>query len=194
MKKDIKRPIGRGTIINAVLSCLAISGLVTMAVLAPNAIQALELLGLGKRKYHLNNYLKSTIGKLQKRGLIVFEQRGESKYIRLTEKGEKALAEYQIRNFNIDKSKIEWDGKWRVVIFDIKEYRRSERDLLRASLVNIGFVKVQNSVWVFPYDCEEFIFLLKTDFEFGKDVLFMVVEKLENDRWLRKSFDLAADV
>lgn len=163
----------------------------TLAVLAPNAMQALSLLGFGKKKYDLNSYLKSTVGKLHKRGLISFKQSGENKYIALTEKGERALAEYQICNFKMDKFKEKWDGKWRVVIFDIKENRRSERDLLRESLSNIGFLKVQNSVWVFPYDCEEFIFLLKTDFEFGKNVLFMLVEKLENDKWLKKKFGLA---
>src|SRR3989344_5509248 len=51
-------------------------------------------------------------------------------------------------------------------------------------------LKLQNSVWVYPYDCEDFISLLKADFKIGKDVLYIIVEKLENDWHLRKFFNL----
>ncbi|MBI3632581.1 MAG: hypothetical protein HY225_03975 [Candidatus Vogelbacteria bacterium] len=189
-KKGVNGRVERGMVGKIILSCLAVGGLLTMAALAPNAIQALSIFGFGKRNYNSNRYLKTVVGKLHKRGLVSFVRDGDNKYIVLTTKGERALAEYQARNFKLDRSKEKWDGKWRVVIFDIKEESRMERNLLRNSLINIGFVKVQNSVWVFPYDCEEFIFLLKTDFEFGRDVLFLVVEKLENDKWLKKDFGL----
>src|SRR3989344_3897454 len=58
------------------------------------------------------------------------------------------------------------------------------------SLTQIVFLKLQNSVWLYPYDCEDLISLLKADFKIGKDVLYMIVEKLENDWHLRKTFNL----
>jgi len=54
----------------------------------------------------------------------------------------------------------------------------------------IGFVQLQKSVWVFPYDCEDLIILLKADFKVGKDVLYMIVDKIENDREIKKVFNL----
>ena len=51
-------------------------------------------------------------------------------------------------------------------------------------------MKLQNSVWIYPHDCEDLISLMKTDFMIGKDLLYMIVEKLENDWLLRKTFKL----
>lgn len=42
----------------------------------------------------------------------------------------------------------EWDGKWRVVIFDIPEEKRRIRDLFRRKLKRWGFKNWQQSVWV----------------------------------------------
>jgi hypothetical protein len=43
-------------------------------------------------------------------------------------------------------------------------------------------------VWVYPYDCEDLITLLKADFKIGKDLLYVITESIENDKWLRQSF------
>lgn len=190
-KKSGGNRLKRGTTARVILGCLAVAGLVTMAVLAPNAIQALSIFGFGKKKYHLKSYLQSTVGRLHKKGLIEFVQDGENRYIRLTQKGEVALSCHEARNYSMDNKPRKWDGKWRLVIFDIPEALQPSRDILRDSLINAGFVKVQNSVWAYPHDCEEFIFLLKTNFELGKKVLYLVVEKIENDKWLKQEFGLA---
>lgn len=42
---------------------------------------------------------------------------------------------------------IEWDGKWRVVVFDIPESKRLIRDILRSRLKLWGFKPWQKSVW-----------------------------------------------
>ena len=46
-----------------------------------------------------------------------------------------------------------WDRKWRIVIWDIPEKRRKARDLLRYQLKQLGFEKVQNSVWASKKNC-----------------------------------------
>jgi len=76
------------------------------------------------------------------------------------------------------------------VIFDIKEWKRGVRDELRNWLLHLGFVRLQNSVWVYPYDCEDILVLLKSNFKIGKEVLYITADKIENDYWLRKEFSL----
>ena len=61
---------------------------------------------------------------------------------------------------------------------------------MRRMLVAMGFLPLQRSVWVYPYDCEDVIVLLKADLRIGKDMLYLIVDELENDKWLRKEFDL----
>jgi DNA-binding transcriptional regulator PaaX len=46
--------------------------------------------------------------------------------------------------------KRRWDGRWRLVIFDVPENRRATRDKLRAYLRMRGFGYLQNSVWITP--------------------------------------------
>ena len=48
-----------------------------------------------------------------------------------------------------------WDKKWRVVIFDIPELMRKQRDVFRAKLKSFGFYTFQKSVFVYPFDCQE---------------------------------------
>ena len=45
-----------------------------------------------------------------------------------------------------------WDGKWRVVFFDIPEAQRSVRDGLRFELKKLGFGLWQRSAWITPFD------------------------------------------
>lgn len=46
----------------------------------------------------------------------------------------------------------EWDGRWRVVIFDIPEAQRDIRDDLRYEVKKLGFGLWQRSVWVSPFN------------------------------------------
>lgn len=53
-----------------------------------------------------------------------------------------------------------------------------------------GFVRLQDSAWIYPYDCEDLIALAKANFRIGVNVLYMIVEKLEHDKYLREHFGL----
>ena len=89
--------------------------------------------------------------------------------------------------------KRKWDRRWRVVIFDIPERRKNIRDRLRLFMNEYGFVRIQDSVWIYPYDCEDLIALAKANFRVGADVLYMIVERLERDKYLREHFKLPAE-
>lgn len=187
---NIERSRKNISVSNVVLGTIGVVGLMSLAVLSPNAVQALKLIpGFDKRKYHKESYVRVTINRLVDGGYLVFKEKDGKKHAQLTEKGKKKLLKYEIQKLGILKPK-RWDKKWRVIIFDVKEYKRAYRDQLRTHLSDIGFVKLQNSVWVYPYPCEEFVFLLKTEIGLGKDIICMTVEKIENDEWLRREFDL----
>jgi len=48
-----------------------------------------------------------------------------------------------------------WDGRWRLVIFDVPEARTAARDRLRRYLRSRGFGYLQNSVWITPHPLRE---------------------------------------
>lgn len=160
-----------------------------MAVLAPNTLQILKPFFDDKKKKFNKYYINTAISRLKNRGMIEFQSKNGKSFVRLTDKGRQQLLKYQLREIDIKKPK-KWDRKWRIIIFDIKEYKKQLRDNLRRELINLGFIRLQNSVWIYPYDCEEVIIMMKSYFRLGKEVLYMIVEKVENDKWLKKEFEL----
>ncbi len=50
-----------------------------------------------------------------------------------------------------------WDGKWRIIMWDIPEKRRKARDLLRHQLKQLGFIRFQNSIWVSKKNCADLL-------------------------------------
>ena len=135
------------------------------------------------------SYLRRRFNEMIENGLIFINKENGKNYARPTKKGEEKLTRYEFGELTVAKPK-HWDGKWRLVIFDIREKRRSTRDLLRQQLQGLGLIRLQNSVWVHPYDFSEVTVLFKADTMLGKDILFLTVEELENDAWLRKHFGL----
>lgn len=107
----------------------------------------------------------------------------------MTSIGESLFRRWQFADFQIQKPK-RWDKKWRVMIFDIPEKKRKIRNDLTTLFRAAGIYRLQNSVWVYPYECEDIITLLKTDFGIGKYLLYMIVDELENDKYLRQHFGL----
>jgi len=47
------------------------------------------------------------------------------------------------------------DKKWQMVLFDIPEKKRRQRNLFRRNLQYLGYKKLQRSIWVCPYDVKE---------------------------------------
>ena len=77
-----------------------------------------------------------------------------------------------------------------MLISDSPDKKRRVRDRIRDLFKLAGLYPLQESVWVYPYDCEDIIALLKTEFGVGKNLLYLIVEELENDRHLRSEFGL----
>jgi len=190
LEQEIKKKDKRKNIQKIILGTIFAAGMLGIAFIAPNVLSAIKKLeGSFKRKKNLKYSINDSFARLREKGLIEIVEINGKKVARITKRGESKLDFLDRHNFKLKIPK-EWDGRWRIVAFDIKESRSKTRFLLRKTLSQIGFIRLQNSVWLYPYDCEDLISLLKADFKIGKDVLYMIVEKLENDWHLRKNFNL----
>lgn len=96
-------------------------------------------LGMSYRKESIDGAVRD----LTKRGLI---EGNKYEGLRLTSAGADVKKSLYLAR------QREWDGKWRVVIFDIPEAQRKIRDDLRFELKKLGFGSWQRSVWVTPFD------------------------------------------
>lgn len=187
LENENRKQIRATKIQKIILGTVATAGILSVALVAPNALQVLKQFGVLSKgcrneKRSINNSRK----RLVEKGLLEYSSEG---FIQLTKLGRKTLDKIEAKNYAMNKPK-KWDKKWRVLIFDIKESRRDLRDKVRNTLIFIGFVRLQNSVWVYPYDCEDLITLLKADFAIGKEVLYMIADRIENEKVLLERFEL----
>lgn len=180
LESELKEDLRMTNVRRAILKTIQVAGFITLAAVAP---KALAVLGKEQSRWTKKN-MSSTLSKLKEKGLVKIE----GGKISLTEKGEKFLRPETI---SVPRPK-RWDRKWRVVIFDIPERKRLSRDKLRNLLQLLGFLKIQDSVWVFPFDCEELVLLIKADYRLGKEVLYLIVDKMESDSRIRKHFELGS--
>ena len=176
-KRARKRNIQR-----IILQTIATAGVVSVGLIVPNVLSAMNTLGLVPYKRQ-GESIKNARKKLIQNRLICFV----GGRVQITEKGRRFLFANGQYTHLINRKK-RWDKKWRVLIFDIPEKKRNLRNQIRKSLVSVGFMRLQDSVWIYPYDCEEYITLLKAEFKIGKDVLYMIVEELEYDKPIRLHF------
>ncbi|MBI5003701.1 hypothetical protein HZC00_01255 [Candidatus Kaiserbacteria bacterium] len=176
-KRDLQR---------ALLSAVAFAGLLALAAVPSNLPLALARLGMLPTGPKDAGTVNRARNRLIKKGLLTRTKDG---FLRLTPAGTRAMRTIELQD-SLLKNSRRWDGRWRVLIFDIPEKYRRTREKLRMTILSVGFVGLQGSVWVFPHDCEDFVALLKADLHIGNNLLYMIVDEMEADGPLRKHFGL----
>lgn len=190
LEQSAKRDRRLGAFQHAMLYA-ALGGVMVALGAVPDFSKIVKYYVNGKKSARFNYQAKTVLGNLARRGFVTFEERNGRRYARITEKGKRVLQLETQRAENLKKRK--WDRRWRIVTFDIPEKRRGVRVGLRRFMGEYGFVRLQNSVWIYPYDCEDLIALVKADLRIGVSVLYLIVERLENDKHLREHFKLPAE-
>ncbi len=185
LETELKQTIRKGQLQKIILATIATAGILSVMAVAPNALQALSMMGFGKKNHHRYK-IDTSRKRLVQNGLLEYTK---ERLLKLTPKGEAKLRQLELHEYKTKKPK-RWDKKWRVLIFDIREDKKTLRDKVRRTLMTIGFIRLQDSVWVYPHDCEDLVTLLKADFKVGSEVLYLIVDKIENDGWLKKQFSL----
>ncbi|OGG31367.1 hypothetical protein A3A63_03275 [Candidatus Gottesmanbacteria bacterium RIFCSPLOWO2_01_FULL_46_9] len=92
------------------------------------------------------NVIKNAILTAKKRGWVKTTRRGALPQI--TEEGKRRLAVVIPR---YDNNRL-WDGRMHLVTYDIPEKDKYQRESLRKQLMGIGCGKLQDSVWMTPYN------------------------------------------
>lgn len=135
-------------------------------------------------------YLYRIVKEFRQERLIDFvEQKDGVTKIVITEKGKIRALKFNIDIIKISKP-LRWDKKWRIIMFDIPEKRRAERNVLREKLKDIGFKEIQKSVFVHPYSCFDEINFITEYFQLRRFVRFGEMTNLSNEEELILKFKL----
>jgi DNA-binding transcriptional regulator PaaX len=95
-----------------------------------------------------------------------------------------------LRFNNVCKQKGDWDKKWRMVAFDFPERFKKERNAFRYRLKIAGFYKLQESMFVCPYDCKDLVNRYLDLLHINKFVRFAVLDYIDNWEELVRKFKL----
>src|SRR3989338_76072 len=107
----------------------------------------------------------------------------------LSENGKRRSLRFDIEKMEI-KRPTSWDGRWRIVMFDIPEKLKQLRDTLRLHFQDIGMIELQKSVFVHPYPCGHEIEFILELYDARKYVRLIVAETIDNQLHLKKKFKL----
>jgi DNA-binding transcriptional regulator PaaX len=142
------------------------------------------------RKKGINEeYLKNQLYYLRRKKLISFKEKGSETIIELSEHGKKYILKYKYDDIKINKP-LFWDRKWRIVVFDIPEKRRSARDAMRIKLKELGLIKFNDSVWIYPYECREEIYFVTEFWKIGQYVHYIEATSITNENQIRRIFNI----
>jgi len=176
-----------------ILKFLGTGGVLLAPIAAPNAVRAFSFLlkdenYVSWRKFNQSS-ARQYIGRLEKRKLIKRRMKGGRSEIILTKKGREELLKYDIDKIKLKNDK-QWDGKWRVAIFDIPEDKKQARDALRSKFKHLGMLQLQKSVFIYPFDCKKEIDFVSDFFEVGDDILYLEAEVKDIENKLKKFFNV----
>lgn len=116
--------------------------------------------------YHLkkNNYIK--VKNLENKKAVILTKQGIDKVLKIS---------FKIEAQDNQKRK---DGKWIMLMFDIPQWNKKARTLLRNVLCNLGYKMFQQSVWVTPYDVSEKTEKLLQTYSLDQYVRIFLIEEL----------------
>jgi DNA-binding transcriptional regulator PaaX len=167
---------------------LITGGVVALSILAPQLPYAILRAYFRKKKFDRGRF-KHSLNRLRDQKLLIWKEIGDQIEIKITEKGKQRALRFKFEEMEIPKPE-KWDEKWRMVIFDIPEKKKLARNVLRDKLKQLGFYRLQKSVFIYPYECQEIISFFREIYEVRSYVHYLVIESVENEENLKEYFNL----
>lgn len=132
--------------------------------------------GSSKPDYAVSRVLKNLI----ETGLAEELPSDNEDYLRITNEGKKKLTLEEISG-STSPIPATWDGLWRIIILDLSEDRKNEREALRYLLKKAGFKCVKNTVWVSPYPFEHLFKNIKKDLGLTTEMMIITTDSLDEE-------------
>lgn len=181
----------RYTKIKDILLLIAVCG---TAIIAPNSLRVFKPLLDTQEKFDWKafnySYLRQNLKRLEKQKLILIKDYGDEISAELTEAGQNKLLSTAIEELDIQKPKI-WDRRWRLVMYDIENRKKNLQSSIRKTLYNLGFIPYQESVYLYPYPCQQQIEMIKSYYQLDKEVKLVVASFIENENAFKEYFNLS---
>lgn len=191
MRKRLKRGEITKKVLLGVTSTVVVTGVAVVLVAMPGfGLVLKEFADWHKKQDRNRQYLvRKSFEKLRRERLIEIKKTKNGTLMILTKNGKKKVSQFNLENLKVPSQK-KWDGKWRMIIFDIPENLKRARHSLRNKLKEWEFYPLQKSVWVWPYECRSEIDFLTEFWHISSHVRIVEVNKFDGEEFVRKHFSL----
>lgn len=132
--------------------------------------------GDAKNTYALSRALKNLV----KENCAEIYKSERQNYAKITQKGKNKLNSLILDN-NSNLVSTSWDGFWRIILLDLPESRKSERESLRYLLKKAGFVCLKNSAWISPFPFEHLFKNIKKDLNLTTEMMIIVTQMVDEE-------------
>ena len=162
--------------VNASLKVIGLAGLAGVTIVAPNALQGLNL--LLKKSPARSGDQQRILNELRRQGLVHIGQDDDYISYALTPAGAHRLQQVVIDEIDIPHPN-KWDHRWRLITFDVPVGQSKARKHFTDHLHNLNFMMLQRSMWVYPYPCFIQLEQVAGHYNVLRYCSFMEVEKLD---------------
>lgn len=178
--------VKKNSVAMQILKGVAIAGMVLVA--ASNPYFGRNLARAFKKEHDRKQWrkLRQSMRYLKSRGYVhILSDSPDGMKVEITRAGEKIVKHVDVTALKLP-SPVVWDGKWRVIVFDVPNYKSKNRAAFREKIKELGFQLVQKSVWVYPHESREAIMILRKFYDIENYVTYLETTHSEDeDRWLR---------
>ena len=129
-----------------------------------------------KNSYALTRALKNLV----EGGYAEIHKSERKNYAKITAEGKNKLNTLVLENEDALVPQT-WDGFWRIILLDLPENRKSERESLRYLLKKAGFVCLKNSAWISPFPFEHLFTNIKKDLGLTTEMMIIVTELIDEE-------------
>lgn len=151
----------------------------------------IKLIGEDRKLAFEEKKIRRVINSLEKQEILTLVDKGDSIHTYILNNKHPSVITYSIKSLlEFRRREKKWKGKWYAIFFDIPEIQRNKRDYLRKFLKKLGFYPYQKSVYLFPYECEEEISLIKKIVSGAAYMKYAIIEKIEDEDKLKNFFNL----
>lgn len=178
-----------------ILALISVGSFITASMLMPGLPVLTKPFLAKQREQESNEWkkfntwrLKQILKRLHKQKLVEVSETQNGYTVKITEKGRQRLLKYNLDELSVINKK--WDGKWRIIIYDVEESKKSLRNVFQKLLRKLEFLQLQKSVYLTPYPCENEIEFLRQIYNIGPQVIILSIHGLENEQVYKEYFGL----
>jgi phenylacetic acid degradation operon negative regulatory protein len=91
--------------------------------------------------------VRQAVSRMTRQGWLIARREGNRAFYMVTARGRRRIEELSPRIYG---PVIEWDGRWRLLIYAVGEAERRKRERLRKELAALGWAQLSSSSWISP--------------------------------------------